>query len=257
MLAMNRAKPRTREAGYHDLLDDLQRPGCPACHGANRAGWRYIDSLLWEFVNDAGVRARLRSSHGFCREHALLALEQADGLGIAILYEDFLRHLRGEAIRAARGRAQKLPVPRRRPDAARLAPHGECPACESGRQVAANYLGILATADPESEVGRAAGQELRGLCIPHLVQGLELASSHEDAERLLAIYLRGEAELRADLRELIRKERYQYRDEPRRREVGAWQRAVYRVVGEPLSASRLRGQGHGGGKDYHGEDKGT
>ena len=144
-------------------------------------------------------------------------VEQADGLGIAILYEDFLRHLRGEAIRAARGRAQKLPVPRRRPDAARLALHGECPACESGRQVAANYLRILATADPESEVGRAAGQELRGLCIPHLVQGLSARFLHGGGDCLLAIYLRGEAELRADLQEFIRKERCQHRDEPLRR----------------------------------------
>jgi hypothetical protein len=238
MLITKPGKAQRRQVGYHDLLDDLGRPGCPACHGANRAARRYIDGLLWEFVNDSDVRARLRGSHGFCREHAFLALEQANGLGIAILYEDFLRHLRGDAIRAARGRAQKLPVPRRRPDPARLAPHGECPACESGRHVAANYLRILATADPESEIDRAAGQELRGLCIPHLAQGLELASSKEDAERLLAVYLRGEAELRADLHEFIRKERYQHRDEPPGREVGAWQRAVHRVVGEPLRRNR-------------------
>ena len=235
---MKRAKPQRREVGYHDLLDDLARPGCPVCHGANRAALRYIDGLLWEFVNDADVRARLRESHGFCREHALLMLEQADGLGVAILYEDFLRHLRGETVRAARGRARSLPGSRRRPAATRLAPHAECPACESGGQVAANYLRILATADAESEIGRAARQALRGLCIPHLVQGLEFASSKEDAERLLAIYLRGEAELHADLQEFIRKERYQHRDEPPGREVGAWQRAVHRVVGEPLPRNR-------------------
>ena len=59
MLTLKRAKPQRREVGYHDLLDDLGRPGCPVCHGANRAGRRYIDGLLWEFVNDSDVRARL------------------------------------------------------------------------------------------------------------------------------------------------------------------------------------------------------
>lgn len=261
MLAMKREKPRMREVGYHDLLDDLERAGCPACHGANRAAWRYIDSLLWEYVNDQGARARLRDSHGFCREHALLllslGLDQTNGLGMAILYEDFLKHLSREAVRAARGRTRSPLGPKRRPDPARLAPHSECPACESGGHVATNYLRLLAAADEGSEIGQAARRELRGLCVPHLAHGLRLASSEAEAERLLAIYLRGEAELRTDLREFIRKEHYQHRGEPSGREVGAWQRAVRRMVGEPPSGNPPVGQRRQRGGGRHGEDEGA
>jgi len=243
---MRRAKPRIHEAGYHDLLDDLRHPGCPVCLGANRAAWRYIDGLLWELVNDPGVRARLRESHGFCREHALLVLdiglEQGNALGIAILYEDLLTHISQKAVCAPRGRRENLLQSRRRPDPTRLAPRGDCPACETGRHVAANYLRILATADAASEIGRAARQESRGLCVSHLVHGLRLAPSPEHADRLLDIYLRGESELRTDLREFIRKQNWWHQEEPFGQEVGAWKRAVYRVIGEPLRGSQPRRQ---------------
>jgi hypothetical protein len=55
-----RLRELTDEVGYHDLMADLKKPGCPICHGAQRAAWKYLDGLLWEFVNDPGVRAGLR-----------------------------------------------------------------------------------------------------------------------------------------------------------------------------------------------------
>jgi hypothetical protein len=62
------------EVGYHDLMADLKKAGCPVCHGAQRAAWKYLDGLLWEFVNDPGVRAGFRAARGFCREHSRMAL---------------------------------------------------------------------------------------------------------------------------------------------------------------------------------------
>ncbi len=173
--------------GYHELLGDIRGPGCPVCRGCNMAAWRYIDSLLWEFVNDGGVRARLRRAHGFCREHALLALEvaaeQGAASGIATLYEDFLLHARQEAI---------------------------------------------------AVIGRRPRRLLRTNSAPDPVRGIELAASHDDAERLLHVYLRGEAELRTDLHEFLRKQSYVHRDEPvSQRERSSWRRAVHLVVGEP------------------------
>jgi hypothetical protein len=85
-------------AGYHDLLSDLEHPGCPVCRSVARHAARYLEELLWESVNDPYMRPRLREAHGFCREHALLAVQIAGrhdgGQGIAILYRDFLGHLR-------------------------------------------------------------------------------------------------------------------------------------------------------------------
>jgi hypothetical protein len=217
-------------------MADLRRSGCAPCHGAGRAAWRHIDSLLWEFVNDPGIRRRLRASRGFCREHALMALsvasKQGAGVGIAILYEDFLRHIRDQAVGAATRRGRGA-TRRSRGSSLRRA-SARCPTCESADATAANYLRILGEADEDSDPGRAARRASRGLCLPHLAMGLELAATDEAAERLLDVYLRGEEALRASLLEFVRKHDYRFRGEGMSEdERDAWVRAAYTVVGEP------------------------
>jgi hypothetical protein len=122
-------------AGYHQLLSDLKHPGCPVCRAVARSVRRYLDALFWESVNDPYLRPRLRAAHGFCREHALLALSMAsrkgDGHGIAILYRDFLGHLREEATAAAGSRGTSLARRNRFGDPRLLAPRARCSACES------------------------------------------------------------------------------------------------------------------------------
>jgi hypothetical protein len=227
---------RTAEVGYHDLIAALSHPGCPVCRGALDAARRHIDAFLWEQVNDAESRARVRSAHGFCREHAFLALEvaaeQGAGLGMALLYEDFLRHLRDDACGAVRGRRVTLfGAGRAAPEL--LDPHRPCVACETADRTADHFLVLLARADGGSEIGKAARQDERGLCIPHLRAGLCLASQPVEAERLLQIYLRGEAELLSDLDEYVHG---RAGDEPLdARTASSWRRAVHIVVGEPIS----------------------
>ena len=216
--------------GYHDLLADLQRPGCPACHAANRAAWRYLDALLWEFVNDPETRTRLRANHGFCRTHALMALSvasaQGASLGMAIIYEDILRHT-AEEVRAA-------VAPRKRERGGTAHPPRRCTACESADQAAANALAVLAAAEEGSEPYRAIREPGRGLCLPHVNLGLRLHRDETERARLAEAYLHGEAELRAELRELIRKHDYRFRDEGiTDEERASWVRAVHRIVGEP------------------------
>ncbi len=217
--------------GYHALLADLERPGCPACHAANHAAWRYLDALLWELANDPETRARLRADHGFCRIHATMALsvasEQGASLGMAIIYEDILRHIAEEVREAAlprrRRQRRSLPHPPRR-----------CAACESADQAAANALAVLAAAEEGSEPWEAIRRPGRGLCLPHVSLGLRLHPGEEERARLAEAYLHGEAELRAALRELIRKHDYRFHGEGLTEEERAsWIRAVYRVIGEP------------------------
>ena len=205
------------------------------CRGAGRAAWRYIHALLWEFVNDGDIRLRLRAAHGFCREHALMAIdvaqEQAAGLGMAILQDDFLRHVRGEAVSAAR------PTRRRRQahtEPERLEPHSKCRACDTAERVAANYLRLLASDAAGTKVGRAARKRGRSICVPHLGEGLRLARGESETANLLEIYLRGESEMRRDLAEYMRKHDYRYASEPKGREADAWRRAVHLLVGAPV-----------------------
>jgi hypothetical protein len=238
-----RLRELTDEVGYHDLMADLKKPGCPICHGAQRAAWKYLDGLLWEFVNDPGVRAGLRAARGFCRDHSRMALmvasEQAAAGGIAILYEDLLGTAKDAAAQAARTGWRGGPRSRRRsaPDA--LAPMAACPACQSADRVADNYLRILGRHGPESPPAVALHHPGRGLCFPHLAMGLARARSEQEAERLLEIFAQGTDELRRELREFIRKKDYRFQHEGLTTgEASAWKRAVYRMVGEPLPRKR-------------------
>lgn len=231
-----RRRRESAPAGYHQLLSDLKDPGCPVCRAVDRAVRRYLDALFWESVNDPYLRPRLRAAHGFCREHAVLALSMAsrkgDGQGIAILYRDFLGHLREEAIAAANTRCTSVTRRNRYGDPRVLAPHVRCSACDSASHTAEMYVALLARAEPESEIGRAVRGDNRGLCVPHLIQGIAVASSPDECERLLDIYLRGDDRMNKDLDEYLRKQDYRYRHEGLSEdESSSWRRAVYQAIG--------------------------
>jgi hypothetical protein len=224
-------------AGYHDLLGFLKNTGCPVCHAENRGARRYLDSLFWESVTDGPIRARVRAAHGFCREHAALLVEllgSNDALGIAIVYRDVLKHLRAEAIAAASSEHANRRWWQRKPDPLRLRPHLKCSACESTGEMSSMYLALLARTEPDSELGRAARQPSRGLCIAHLDHGLSISASEEERDCLLDIYLQTHDELIEDLSEYIRKQDYRFRSEGlTEQQASSWRRAVSRVVGEP------------------------
>jgi Family of unknown function (DUF6062) len=221
--------------GYHELLEDLRHRGCPVCRGVARHAARYVEGLLYESVNDPYLRPRLRAAHGFCRDHALLALQIAGrtdgGQGIAILYRDFLGHLRLEAEEAVRGGSASLRR-RRRAVLDRLRPHASCSACGTAAGTVHAYLVLLSGELASSEIGLAARAPGRGLCIPHLEDGLTIARSEEERLRLLDIYTRADDELRSQLSEYLRKRDYRFQAEGLTEdEAVSWRRAVHRVVG--------------------------
>lgn len=224
--------------GYHDLLDDLKRAGCPVCHAARRTAGHTVRALLSESVMDPGVRARLRAAHGFCTDHALLALRLAgvDGQGIGMLYDSILEHLREEVMGAAR-RRRAFRWPWQPEQADPLAPHRVCLVCEAERDRADTYLDLLASASSHDVLGSAARQEDRGICLPHLRWGLQQAGNPDRAGRLAELFLQGEQRIRADLAEYLRKQDHRYRHEEQGRERGSWRRALLWVTGLPRSGS--------------------
>lgn len=233
-MSARRGAPMT-PVGYHELLGDLQHPGCPVCRSATRHATRYLEGLLYESVNDPYLRPSLRAAHGFCRDHALLALQIAartdGGQGIAILYRDFLGHLRLEAEEAGRGRPGSFRRPRR-PVADRLGPHAPCSVCVAAAGSVRAYLALLSREPFDSEIGRAAEAPGRALCIPHLRDGLAAARSEEQRLRLVDIYTRADDELRGHLSEYVRKRDYRFQaEELSEDEAASWRSAVHRVVG--------------------------
>ncbi|NLJ50513.1 MAG: hypothetical protein GX428_13170 [Candidatus Atribacteria bacterium] len=81
------------ENTFYDLKELFQQSGCPICALKSSFEERYLDTLLYENVNDPKVRERIRSQNGFCQEHIQLIFQSRPSvLGISIIYDDLLRH---------------------------------------------------------------------------------------------------------------------------------------------------------------------
>ena len=88
----------------YELTLACKKPDCPVCRLEQKSVQQYMEGLLYESVNSPSLRNRLRVSHGFCNEHAWLAIDNhlGDALGFAIIYHDVinsvLRQLDADAV---------------------------------------------------------------------------------------------------------------------------------------------------------------
>jgi Family of unknown function (DUF6062) len=80
---------------------------------------------------------------------------------------------------------------------------------------------------------RAAYLASYGLCLPHLRLTLELVTNQEDFSALRDHAVAKYDQLSQQLREIIRKHDYRFRDEPTGGERGATERAVRQVASDP------------------------
>ena len=80
-------------ASFYDLRDALTQPGCVVCRLKADSVDRFLDSLLWESVNDPDKRQDIRQARGFCREHAWRLSRAGASLGVAIIMRDVLQNV--------------------------------------------------------------------------------------------------------------------------------------------------------------------
>jgi hypothetical protein len=213
-----------------ELDEALRQPGCPICALALGAVGRFIQTLAYEQVNDPAVRDQLRAAGGFCQAHAYRWLREARNvLGTALIYRDLLgamlsqleqpgaaagaaalgdtgapglmadTGLLGGLLRSRRGSRR----PRRRE---------ACPACRAQHEAENRYLGLLLDSLAEPTFAQAFGHS-PGLCYVHT---LAAARRGGPAAAVVVQRSREAAEdLMRDLSEVIRKEDYRFRAEPR------------------------------------------
>ncbi len=85
-----------RDLFYHEIVEAIEKPGCPICNILEKEERNTLWDILYERVNDPGVREKFRRSLGLCRHHAwrLYELSRRDPLigepGPAIIYHDVL-----------------------------------------------------------------------------------------------------------------------------------------------------------------------
>jgi len=241
----------SRTKSYYDLRAALTQPGCPVCRLTASDTERYLDGLLWESVNDPGVRHTIRQAGGFCHTHAWQLVRPGALLGVAILMNDVLRATlkaledgRFQAVPALSLRHAQESLDRSQPAAAtadlvaRLTAKAECPACIHARQMEEIYLSTL-TEHLLDEDGLLADYKASdGLCLPHFRQALACLRDQAAFDALLTAQRTIWGRLVEHLGEFVRKNDYRFQHESWGDEGDAWLRAIASLTGTRRETGR-------------------
>jgi hypothetical protein len=200
-----------RDSAAFEVLEALGQPGCAVCQLALRSVRKMIGSIAYEQVNDPPLRKELRRARGFCNRHAYMWLREAHSvLGTALIYRDVLhaalRELEtgepgGGLLRGWLGAGNHHHRRRAR-----------CPACRAQMEAEARYVDVLLELTGDS-AGQSALETSDGLCVRHTLAAVRAGGPRADV--LVQLTQRRVATLVAELDEVIRKEDYRFRDEPR------------------------------------------
>ena len=227
----------------YDLLQACHKPGCPVCRVEQGAVERYIGNLFYESVNDIQIRERLRSSLGFCREHARLTVDHSLGnaLGVAIIYQDvinnILKQLKSDAEtpRTRRWSTLLQRVPEQIGETVQrvlyaLTPQKHCVACQQ-RDRTLHLISLSLMESLQEPEMQEALRTSDGLCVPHLKKAFEAVIDPGVCDVLLSIHHEKLESLRAELAEFIRKNDYRFKEEGIGAEGDSWRRAIGRLTG--------------------------
>jgi hypothetical protein len=173
---------------------------------------RLINSIAYEQVNDLDLRQQLRRAGGFCNPHAFQWLREAHSvLGTALIYRDVLNAALDAIDSSGPANGQRSRLLRgllgsRQSDA-------QCPACQAQAEAEARYLdSLLAVLAADA----AALLDSEGLCRRHTLAAAR--SGREGAELVVRHTREVVTRLLANLDEVVRKEDYRFRREPRTEE---------------------------------------
>jgi len=229
----NSNKPKSKFFSYFDLWDAFEKPGCPICTLGERGSFRYLDSLLYERVNDVGTRVNLRKSLGFCNWHAWKSSEVPNcPLGLGIIYDDLLERIQERLAKIQHSFPVRISFIRRLLGKGRtknsnpfLRPSHSCPACQSVRFFEEMYLKILLDYIAEEDFERQFSGS-SGICFPRLTIAIEKYPGHGNLPLLIERQMKKYESLQAEVAEFIRKHDYKCAQEPRGMEYDSWKRAL-------------------------------
>ena len=235
----------SRTKSYYDVRDALTLPGCPICRLRAKFTDQYLDRLIYENVNDPGLRRKIRQARGFCKEHAWGLARRGAALGVSIIMHDVLK----EVLRTVdEGHFQALPTVSLTRVQEALAPNGSrsattkfvsklnpqvtCPVCVRAREMEEDYYSALLDnlLGEDGLLGLYSASD--GLCLPHFRQVLKRVNREATFKALVSAQRAIWAGLDDQLSEAIRKSDYRFSSEPLGEEGKAWLRALGVIAGE-------------------------
>ena len=208
------------------LEDALEKNICPICYLTNDSEYSYLDSFLYERVNDGPTRAELRKSKGFCKYHSYRLIEvgkkEASGvnLGIAIVYKDLISSVSKELELADRKKIR---------DKDKYIGMN-CPACRIIEKTEKTYIEKISEYISDEDLKEKYLQS-RGLCMNHFYKTYDCIVKEEARKFLKEDQLKRLQLISQELTEYIRKQDYRFKDTPLGNEIDSWLRAIQCYAG--------------------------
>lgn len=233
----------SKHTTYFELRDALTKDGCPICRRAQDAVDGFLESMIYEKVNDGGLRQEIREARGFCNLHAGQLRDHGGALGIAIIHRDLLEALlrrvqeadyqpAGSWLHTLKRAAEGATTPAEANSELvhELLPQGDCPACRQRDEAERRNVETLVQYLDDAELNPAF-RASDGLCLPHFRQALQQVPDQARFETLVEIQAAVWAKLRDELAEFIRKQDYRFRSEGMGLEKTSWIRALFLISG--------------------------
>ncbi|HDI51867.1 hypothetical protein DRQ12_00995 [candidate division KSB1 bacterium] len=218
MFLFHKSKKQEKHSSYFELIEAFNQPGCAICQLSERSAVRYVETILYENVNDPATRKKLRRSYGFCPHHAHIALKQQDAFGIGIIYADLLKN----ALSLISNNQWQNPKT--------AAQH--CPACKIAIKSTERFLDLMLRHFPETDFQQAL-QIAEPLCWKHFSQLVALSQDPSLRRQIIDWELKKLQILQTTLAEFLRKQDYRFRQEGfSQAEKNAWLRAMEFFVGK-------------------------
>ncbi len=203
--------------GYMKLTDAFKKEGCAICRRINEATFNYVDSLLYENVNDPATREKLKASLGLCVKHSELLFKIGDVLGTAIIYKDILNVFLNDLTNKPFNSFMKK---------------DSCPVCIKEVEQTDSNIKIFIDFQKDNEFINEFNSS-DGLCAVHLQKLIERVDSPEYKKYLISFHVKKLNALIKNLDELIRKFDYRFtQEEITTNESGSWKRAVEFISGK-------------------------
>lgn len=143
--SMLRTEQPAKHLPFFKLTEACGSGQCPLCRLRSDALESYLESLVYQGVNDRRFRAEFDRTYGFCTYHEHAFLAKQDRLAIVITHRELL----------ARALAQTVP------DSA-----PECSLCKLLEDTEQQYLETTEAYLHDDEL-RQAFEDSPGLCLPH------------------------------------------------------------------------------------------
>lgn len=230
---MNKINDHTGQTGkvisksFMELLEAFKKDGCPICRLNFSNIDSYFSSILYECVNDPGVRKDLRNSFGYCRNHSVQFIGFIEGsynrFGASIIIADVTAEIIKEL-----DRLSKLPLKELKKV---TSTKHKCPACiyqESHEHI--YYSEIFNNLENENFFNKFL--KSGGLCLAHLHGLIKIIKDSHIRNKIIENQKLKLSILIKDMNAFVKKHSCQDNQKITSNEAEAFKKAIRKIIGD-------------------------